>query len=187
MVVLDCAELFQNNLKPGLESCLKNVELAQQEVRQSLTGGVAEEIVWKMNCFSYLGYQPPVGCLFAELHLSHLFRSCLLFLLVHHVHLFRDVCHVHHLDQDLLDCDEGEVIEGKKKQSHLGHQTDCFLPGQFGKSWMKNWDRSTHDVIHHHNCNTCNYTKPVFDMYLALSGFYRQFLVLDTLNSNCIN
>ena len=85
------------------------------------------------------------------------------------------------------------MIERKKKQSrYLADQTDCFLPrfeklgSQFGKSWMKTLDRSTHDVIHHHNCNTCNYIRPVFDMYLALSGSYRQFLVLDTLNSNCV-
>ena len=78
------------------------------------------------------------------------------------------------------------MIERKKKQSHyLADQTDCFLPRQFGKSWMKTLDRSTHDVIHRHKSNTCNYIKPVFDMYLALSGSYRQSLVLDTLNSNC--
>ena len=40
--MLNCAELFQNNFEKSeiLES------LAQQEVEQNLTGGVAEEIVW---------------------------------------------------------------------------------------------------------------------------------------------
>ena len=89
-----------------------------------------------------------------------------------------------------------ETQIGKKKQSrYLADQTDCFdihrafpdsqIGNQFGKSLMQTLDRSTHDVFHRHKSNTCNCIKPVFDMYLALSGSYRQTWVLDTLNSNC--
>ena len=134
-----------------------------------------------------------LGCQFAGLLFFH----------AHHVHHY--VCHVHHLDHDqnLLDCDEEEVIEtqiGKKKQSYLtesrylADQTDCFdihgafpdsqIGNQFGKSQLF-VDRSDHDVLDLRKNNIYNHMQSVLSTHFAQFPSYMQTSDRDTSSNIC--
>ena len=105
------------------------------------------------------------------------FDNATTFLNLNHSHAIQSRPHLDHLDH----------LDHLVHLDHLDHL--CLkiqLGSQFGRNWMKALDKSIHDVWHRHNCNTYNYTKSVFDICWALSGFYRQSWVLNTLNSNCV-
>ena len=113
VLVIDLAEYFY----------LQNFELTHQEVKQNFAGEETEEIEWWMFGHAYLGYEPPVGCQFADYLPFHLFRSFPLFRLVHHAHVQTLSLYWSYL-----------VLS----ESQIGNQ--------FGKSllWL---DRSYHDVL----------------------------------------